>query len=111
MVVVFFAILASEEKKTLLMWDSLYGWFVVSVFVVSLVFLYQHVEPHQATLVNFNQTMYQFVWASLWIIVACVALEVFIYGWRSLFSPGSREEVLVVDEVERQRPYRRGGSV
>jgi len=58
--------------------------FLLSMVIVGLVFLTDQIGENKALIPNFNNTMYNFLYVGLWVVVAVTAVE-FLVG---IFSVG-----------------------
>lgn len=95
-------------------WELLragYGLFVLSIVIVSLVFLTDQISDNKALLPNFNNTMYNFLYVGLWIVVAVTSLEllsgIFALGYMvntMVTVPDDGGEYMVIRKTEKALP-------
>ena len=54
---------------------SLYSFFLIALVVVNLIFLMNHIQDNKDLIPGFNNTMYEFVFVGLWIVVGVSGAE------------------------------------
>ena len=54
---------------------SLYSFFLIALVIVNLIFLVNHIDGNKDLIPGFNNTMYEFVFVGLWIVVGVTGAE------------------------------------
>lgn len=83
--------------------------FLLSMVIVGLVFLTDQISENKALLPNFNNTMYNFLYVGLWIIVGVTAIELLVgmfaagYAINSMVSLEQAGDYVVVPRNEAEK--------
>lgn len=78
--------------------------FLLSMVIVGLVFLTDQISENKALLPNFNNTMYNFLYVGLWIIVGVTAIEVLVGIFAIGYVVNTMVSIPEGDYVVMQRP-------